>query len=105
MLSPVSWATWPILGAWLTSLLAPIPTVQSGVNSRVKWQMQSGAEGEPSEVERRISCDHVSAAQASIGMPANANMDWEKSSVNLELHQTPRGTTQQFQYCCCTLEV
>src|SRR5258708_22639751 len=66
MLSPVSWATWPILAAWLTSFLAPIPTVQSGVNSRVKGQMKSGTKGEPSKVEGRISCDHVSAAQAAI---------------------------------------
>ena len=36
MLSPVSLATWPIFAAWLTSFLAPIITLQSGVDSRVK---------------------------------------------------------------------
>ena len=36
MLSPVSLATWPIFTAWLTSFLAPIITLHSGVDSRVK---------------------------------------------------------------------
>src|SRR6516225_7738864 len=46
MLSPVALATWPIFAAWLTASLAPIVTLQSGVDSRVKrflrWATASG---------------------------------------------------------------